>query len=383
WSLMGSWIREHVPAGAVIASPVKEIAPFFGDRKLLEVNRAVPSPLFDMQLRDNQVEYVLTTRALNDMYSYEVTFAESRRFSFESVYKAASLRLYRVQPKPFDLPSYKSNNNSSSDSTNSRELLLQARRSLLNEQYELAIRTLTRLHTVEPSQPEPTYHLTIAYSMIGDSINASRMLQRLFTQPQSSAFVSPARLLLYAMNVLTRANSTESVQRRSSLTYEAASIYWDLGYPKRAYAFMRSALKMDSTYFVGLLWGWHYATQLGDTVQAKLYFKQLEKIDRGNAVVQQFHAMDSLTTLLRKAVSSEVRSELHLAIAQSYSIIELWEEAVDECQRALKENPFSVEAWLRIGELFDKKKKERPALFAYKRVLELDPNNVLSKSRIR
>lgn len=382
WSLMGNWIKEHVPAGTVIASPIKEIAPFIDDRKLLEINRAVPPPIFDVQLRDNQAEYVLTTRALNDMFSYEVTFAESRRFSFEPVYRAASLRLYKVQPKPFNPLPYKSNNDNSSDSTNSRELLRQARRSLLNEQYESAIQTLTQIRTIEPSQPEPTYHLTIAYSMIGDSINASRMLQRLFAQPQSSAFVSPARLLLYAMNVLARARATESVQRRSTLMYEAASIYWDLGYPKRPYALMQSALKIDSTYFVGLLWGWHYATQLGDTAQAKSYFKQLEKIDRTNAVVRQFHAMDSLTTLLRKSTALEARSELHLAIAQSYSIIELWEEAIDECQRALKENPFSVQAWLKLGEIFDIKKKERTANVAYRRVLELDPNNPIAKSRV-
>ncbi|MBI3578945.1 MAG: glycosyltransferase family 39 protein, partial [Ignavibacteriales bacterium] len=291
WSLMGNWIKEHVPEGAAIASPVKELAPFIGDRKLLEINRAVPSPIFDIQLRDNQAEYVLTTRALNDMYSYEVTFAESRRFSFEPLYQAASLHLYRARPKPFDPLPYKSREGSSLDGTNSHALLLRARQSLLNEQYESAIKTLTQIHTIEPSQPEPTYHLTIAYSMIGDSINASRMLQRLFTQPQSSAFVSPARLLLYAMNVLARANATESFQRRSTLTYEAASIYWDLGYPTRAYALMQSVLKVDSTYFVGLLWGWHYATQLGDSAQARLYFKRLERIDRTNAVVVQFHAM--------------------------------------------------------------------------------------------
>jgi tetratricopeptide (TPR) repeat protein len=171
--------------------------------------------------------------------------------------------------------------------------------------------------------------------------------------------------------------------QRSLTLFDVASFYWNYGYYNQAYAIMRQSLKNDSTYFTGLLWGWHYAIQLADTSQAKIYLRHLEGIDRSNPVVRGFHTMSLLADSLRRTSSPARRCKLRLAIARLYEAVDLPEEAIDEAQRALRDNPSSAEAWLFQAQAFDRRKAERAARNAYQQVLRLDPANALAVSRLR
>ncbi|MEK6756740.1 MAG: hypothetical protein AABZ02_11365, partial [Bacteroidota bacterium] len=85
WKLMGTQIEEKTPQNVVIASALKEISIFIGERKLLELNNGVPVTTFNHYLRDFAVDYLLSTSSWDDFWSYEFQMAESRRFWFEPV----------------------------------------------------------------------------------------------------------------------------------------------------------------------------------------------------------------------------------------------------------------------------------------------------------
>ena len=48
-------------------------------------------------------------------------------------------------------------------------------------------------------------------------------------------------------------------------------------------------------------------------------------------------------------------SKFHLAIAQSFKAVDLPDEAIDEAQRSLRDNPGDVDAWLFQEQLFEQK----------------------------
>ena len=98
WTILGQAIQEHTPKRSVIAGSVKEVCIFIGDRKLLELNSAVPVTTFERYLRNSAAEYVISTSSSDGFPSYEFQMIESRRFWFEPVSQVAGMRLFKVHP---------------------------------------------------------------------------------------------------------------------------------------------------------------------------------------------------------------------------------------------------------------------------------------------
>lgn len=383
WRLLGDWINKNLPPKTIIASPAKEIVPFVGDRKVLELNRPVPLPLFEQYLRDYQVEYVLAPTIWEDLRAYQFVMMESQRLWFEPLHQFAHLNLFRVHSRLMESDKRTQARSLALDTTKASSLLLIGRLHLMNEQYVEAIQLLERAHRLAPSQAEVTYQLLSAHAISGDFNRAIQLAQTLFSQPQSSSYIPSTQLQLHAMDLMNQAAQSQNIQQRALLTYEASSVYWSLGFRERAYAILKDVLEKDQSYFVGLLWGWHHAIQLKDTAQAQVYLKRLETIDRQNRVVERFLAMTALADSLRQSSDSTRRSQLHLSIAHSYEDIELHEEALDEVERALADEPINVDAWLYYGELFKQKHKNRAASKAYDQVLTIDPKNATALTKLK
>ena len=160
-----------------------------------------------------------------------------------------------------------------------------------------------------------------------------------------------------------------------------AAFYWNLGYYGAAYSMLKSQLAVDSSYFTGLLWGWDYGMQRGDTAQAKAYLRNLIVIDRANPVVQQFICIDRTADSLRRTVDRTRRSKFHLAIAQSFKTVDLLDEAIDEAQRSLREDPRNIDAWIFQATLFDEKKLPFAARWAYRQALLVNPDHPIAKAK--
>jgi len=232
-----------------------------------------------------------------------------------------------------------------------------------------------------PGQAMIPYQLSIAYAMSGKLTEASKEVRNLFTYGQATSYTPLAtRHLDVAVSKNQVEQGENAVQRSMSMT-DFAAFYWNLGYYGAAYTLIKAQLAADSTYFSGFLWGWHYGMQRGDTAQAKVYLRNLIRIDRTNPIVQQFISMDRSADSLRHADDPALRSKFHLAIAQSFKTIELFDEAIDEAQRSLRADPRNVDAWIFQATLFEEKKLPFAARWAYRQALLIDPEQPIARTK--
>jgi tetratricopeptide (TPR) repeat protein len=380
WSKLREWINDNVVSGAVIASPSKELAAVVGERKVVELNPGLPLPQFEQALRDNDVGYILAPVRWSDLKLYELQMRESSRFWFELKMSIANLYLYKVHSRL--LNGDFSFMQSCDDSLTASGLLRIGRKLSLNEEYVRAERIFSRALMLAPQQPELIYQHAVSYEMLGESTRAIQEYRKLFIVPQAGSYILLSRVHLQAIGALAQAQNPKIYEQGAVQTVVAARLYWSLGYCKRANRLMVDLFKNDSTYFVGLLWGVHFGLQLGDTAQAKDYLARLECLDVTNPVVQVFRHIIAIGDSLRSTTDSHQRIFFHLSIARLYRQIELAEEAIDETQYALRENPTDVDALLFLAKMFEDKSRLGTAEHIYRQVISSEPNNAFVLAKI-
>ncbi|MBI4427613.1 MAG: tetratricopeptide repeat protein, partial [Ignavibacteriales bacterium] len=374
WADVGSWIQDNTPEDIVIASSLKEPATFIGNRRIIEMNTGIPLPTFETMLRDHHTTFLLASNLWADFKSYEFLMRESQRFRFEEVATIGNVSVFNVRSR------YRQRTNErqedSRNDTTAAGWLRKGRLEIVAGNYAEAIRSLERASEMQPRQPEPVFQLFLAHAFHGDSAKAIEGVRRMFTITRATPYIWAAQTHLMAMQHVKRVPTLRSIAQKSAYLFDVGRLYWNLGYPKAAYRTIREAVRTDSSYFVGLLWAWHFAIQTTDTMDAKPYLRTLTSIDRNNAVVRSFTAMTAFADTLRRTRIPSQRSRLRLMIAQEYDKMELMEEAIDETERAIGEHAQNTRAWLNLGALFVRKNKTRAAADAYKRLLELDSANV-------
>ena len=380
WKTLGQSIEDHTPEGSIVAGSAKEIAIFIGTRKLLELNNGVPVTTFDSYLRAYAADYLMASSSWDGFQSYEFQMGESRRFWFEPIVQVAGMQLYKIHsthitPKEVWLTTKRM----AVDTVTANGLLRKGRGEILRGHYDNAITSLLRAKQRAPGQAMIPYQLSVTYAMSGKLTEASEEVRALFGYAQSTTYVPLATKHLAVAVSKSQAEQIDNPAQRSPSITDFAAFYWGLGYYGTAYLMLKSQLAVDSTYFTGLLWGWDYGMQRGDTAQAKAYLRNLVGIDRTNPVVQQFSSIDRTADSLRRTVDPTRRSRFHLAIAQAFRTVDLPDEAIDEAQRSLREDPRNIEAWLFQATLFEEKKLPFAARWAYRQALLIDPEHPIAK----
>jgi tetratricopeptide (TPR) repeat protein len=208
-----------------------------------------------------------------------------------------------------------------------------------------------------PHRADILYQLLLVHTFTFDSARASQDLQDLYASPKSTSYTAPAQAHIYAMQAFLHSQSISDSARRAEHVHEIGRLYWNLGYYQQAYHMMQRAVKLDTNYFVGLLWALQYSIQAGDTIQAKEYLTRLERIDRENPLVKSYKTVALCQENLRRSNEHKKRSELHLTLSREYNVMNLLDEALDEAQRAIGEDPSNAEAWHHLSGLFEKKNK--------------------------
>jgi tetratricopeptide (TPR) repeat protein len=359
WSVMGDLIAKHVQPATVIACSDKEVVPYAADYKFLEVNRGVPLPQLEAILRTNDVQYLIGAKSYGDVETFQVTFFGSRRFRLEPIDSVAGLTLYRIRERLLDPVSTETSTTFTLQLDRASGLMRLGRLSLQAERYEDALRLFSAARARYPQQSEITFYILVTRSLKGDSLEAVQELQRLYESPSATAFIPPARVFLYAMNEVRRARALQDDRARSLRLYGVSTIVWNLGYSAQAYDLLKELLSRDMNHFVGLLWGWHWGIQVGDTAGVVKYLKRLQDIDSGNTVVRSFTSMSRLQTDLRKASSGSEQSRIHVLLSGEYDKIDLPEEALDEAEKAIRTDPSSAAA-LKVREGLLQKRKSPP-----------------------
>ncbi|MBI3194882.1 MAG: glycosyltransferase family 39 protein [Ignavibacteriae bacterium] len=334
WNEIGYWIQQNTPEKSVIASPIKDLALFSGgERKVFLMYPNIEVPRFEFSLRDYQAEYLLSPHSFEDATMFEMNMLESSRFTFEHVYTAGNLHLYKIHSTMKEPSRIKFN------VANTRSIsghLVIARRFILQEQYDNAEQLLDSIVALAPFRPDVLFQQLICSSLQRNEAKAHQVYQQLTALPSDvGIYIQPAQRQLELLRLLRDAESSTSDEYRSVKTLKAASGFWNLGYYNRASSLMDALLSDSSQYFEGLLWGTHFAIQRGDVKRAKLYHQQLWGLDSLNTLVHSYRKILALNDSLVTDTSSRSRSLRHLALAKVYQSIELKEEAIDEAERAL------------------------------------------------
>jgi tetratricopeptide (TPR) repeat protein len=354
WSVMGAWMTTHVPEGAVIASPAKEIAPFIRGHAVLELSRTVPRPLFDQSLRDNAVDYVLATTVWADFRSYEFAMTESGRFWFEPLHTAGTLvllRVHRTSASPRPQPERETD----TAAYTAPSLLRRGRRHLLNLDYIEALGTLNEAARLAPMQSEITAQQILASSVVGDVRTARALIDQLFTMPQSTSHIALAQAHVGLAEQLKSAFEATSSEERSALAISAGRGYWELGYQQLALRVMQNVLRLDSTSFEAALWACHYARQSGDTLLSRRYLGKLRDIDVTAPILADLEAIDAAGSELSRTSSAAGRVRLLERLAGVYEKLELSEEALDDLEKALAIAPENTDVRSSMARIFKRK----------------------------
>lgn len=380
WSLVGDWVRDSVAEGSTIASPEKFLAISVGQRKVLEANPGLTLPLFEKMIRDYDVAYLASRSRLGNYKLYEFLMAESKRYRFDQVFSAGNVSLFRVTSL-LRHPDLAAAARPLPDTTGASGLLRQGRAKFLREDYAGAVERFSRGMLVAPGEAEFLYQTALAHSMQGNAAAARRVYEELLVSPQSASLSTLARVHLDAMDVAISAIGVPATQERAIKMNDLARLYWNLGYESRAEGIADVSLRLDSTHFWGLLWGFHFNLQNGDTADARRYYGQLERLSADNQVVVSFRRLLAIGDSLRWVRDRPSRSELHLSAGRLYQLIELFEESLDEGERALAEDPENVAAKQLLGEVFQTKGVPRMANAYYGAVLSAEPGNALVRAR--
>jgi tetratricopeptide (TPR) repeat protein len=337
WSLMGTWFEEHIPEGSVVATPYKDIAPFAPKSKFLEINRAVPLPMFESLLRKEGANYLLTSNIFGNIPEYYTAITESGRFRFELLTTIGSLRVFAIHNRLTE-PGFRSAPEiDSSASGTAADFFVQARRMLRSERYPEALKIFSKLEQQYPYQPEIQYQKLIIHALTADRASATADLQRIYTLA-ANTYISSSNVYLRAAQILYDAGTRSDAGTKAEDLYNAGKMLWDLGCNIQAYRFLQKAVQLDSLSFNCLLWAWHFGNQL-QAPESKEYLKRLDALDAANPVVRTFHIISSLQDSITRSTDPNTRGKSFDDISSAYDGIELPMEAFDAAERAIGESP--------------------------------------------
>lgn len=382
WSMLGDWITKNLPDSIIIASPAKNLSTVIGNRKMIEIDQGVVQPVFETLLRDNNVGYILSPSRGQDLKIFHFLMLESKRFWFDEIYSIGNLYLYKIHSRNREPITSQAVLSYSRDSTTVNYLVEQGRADMLGGKYDVARSIFSSALEIDSLHPALIYQMIVCRSLACDSADAMKYYTTLYKLPQSLGFIFQSRLHLQAMEKVLIARTEKYGLSRGVESFKSASLYWKLGYPRHAQEIMDDYLKNDSTYFVGLLWGMHFNIQNGDTIQAKKYLAILRNIDQTNQVVSAFDTVFAAFDSLIFSKTPVDKSELYLRIGEQYKRIELFEEAIDEFERAIYYHPQSESAFISIGQVFETKSRFRIAKESYRNALKINPANLVLQNHL-
>jgi tetratricopeptide (TPR) repeat protein len=379
WKKIGAWIQANVPGDAVLASPVKDIVLVTGGRKVVEIDPVVTLPEFENLLRNDLVDYVFAPAQWRDLRAYEFPMRESRRFWFEPVPGLPGMM--KVHSR-FLEPAVRTPPHEVFDTLNQVELMRKGRSDLAAGRNVDALRNLKRVLELAPAEAEAVYEVMIADLMNDDMADAGVQYQRILGLQQTYSYIDYGRRHWDAAERLADARSSAVPEERSTKLFEAASLYWKMGYPVRAEGILRDLLAADSSYFAALQWGVNISLQLRDTARASRYLSRLEDIDAANPVVKTFRRVFRIGDSLDIVRTGEGKSRLHMELAFLYDGIGLGQEALDEAEMAAREDSSDMKPLLFTAGMLDRGSHLLAAQRLYRRVIAGDPGNAYAVAKM-
>lgn len=379
WSTLGAWMEGNVPADAVLATAAKELAVFAGGRKVLELDPGVAQSIFDRLLRTNGVSYLLAPSRWADLQVYEHLMSGSRRCTFTQVRTTGNLHLFRVGYGPFD---EERDSPSRAPGQGGAVARLRGARDLMRSgDYRMASALLDSATRQAPERPEVRYEALVAAALSGDSTAAAVAFERLIALQQVASYIYPARNHLRCAELVRAVSTLQPGEERAMRALDVSRLYWEMGFYDHAKRLLGREMSVDSTFFVGHLWDFHFNFQTGDTSAARVSLARLDGIDSVNSLVRNFHRLMDLRAEVRRTPSQAARSGLRLRMAGIYRDIELFDESCDQGEAAIADDSSSAGAYLFLADLYAKLGYPRRALPLYGEYLDIQPDDTFVRAR--
>jgi tetratricopeptide (TPR) repeat protein/4-amino-4-deoxy-L-arabinose transferase-like glycosyltransferase len=394
--LVGKWVVEHSDSSAVVAARWKELAFWLQGRKLLEVEPLLPVTLFETLLRDDHVEYLVVKVSNQGLRELEFQMQQSKRFSFETAYRAGDLEVIKVRYQPLDLafarphhaddeeqPSLNAQSAPGAKGEEKARSLFRLGVGLLERgEYERAGQVFEVLWGVTGGTGDVVLLRAVALEFAGRLNEAEEIFDRFRHQPQAGPFLKHAWYHQQLISHLRRAEKDTSRYGRAMIYHMLSANYWDLGFRHRAIEMLQRALDVDSAFSPALIFGAYYALQDNEYKLAKGFIVRLKSVDSLHLMMHPLESLFSGLDSLRAAKSVNDRVECRLKVARRYAAIGLSELAIDQILLLLKDDPKNDEALRAMADLYGKKRRRVPAMEALQRLVVVEPTNALAHERL-
>lgn len=376
---VGQWIREHSDTTATVMTRWKEISLWLEGRKIVQVGPATKVEFLDRLIRDYEVKYLLVRSGLGGLRELEFQINHSRKFQFQTVYRAGYLEVLEVLPLGVD-GSFERD-----EVSVGVRILAQEQKSRMGLREGISFLELGAYHEAHARFKrlwEETGGAAVAVVLTGVALGfasqyegAEGVFKAFYRQPQAGDFLDEVWFHQELLNRQQRIGLQTRSEAPAFSYFALAANYWEAGFRYRTGEMIERALAEDSCYLPALKFGVHYALQIGDTTMAAHYVRTLRCVSPANTVVQQYeHLFETLDSLRRHPKGSK-RTEYEFEIAAMYERLGFIDTAIDHLNEILQREPGHIGALRAQAFFFEMKNRRAVAAKKWREILFYEPGS--------
>jgi len=259
-----------------------------------------------------------------------------------------------------------------------------------------ALTYVLKAYERNPSNVAPGLYLIRYYLKQGDPLNAMSIARSLKDNASDNPQVLKA---LGAVQIANKqySNAIQTYQSLSELEpdspepdYLMAKAYFAMGKMSSAKSHLQHSLKHNSDYVLAQLAMVDLEVKAGNIKQALTVAKTIQRKHpdsplgfqvEGGIQLHEKH-YNSAISHYKKALAIRKSTEAVTNLSNAYVKAGKKKESISLLEGWLKDNPSDIRVNLLLGSTYQAGKENRKAIARYERVLELDPNNVVSLNNL-
>ncbi len=364
--LAGQWLEEKTPPGSVILTRLADLSEFLHDRKVLSMSDRGSVDGIEGLIRDYSIPYVVTVDDGSGLWTLELQMRESEKYNFVLVSRIGNLGIFRVDPAIESPGTVRG-----CDDTPIRRALI-----LLAHGKPASFGS----PPVSPVQTETLTPSTLFIRAVSGEYSMNLpAADALFAQfggfAQAVDYADEAAVHRELIGLLRTAKSDPDPKSRSQALFSASAGFWQLG--QRAYArrIMDLAIVADSQNTPAYVLAFDFALSQRDTIGASHYVSHAASIEPNYPLNVSLARVLTLFDSLRNTPGPEVRSGLHLGLAQIFDDLKMTDTEIENLLLSTAENPSNAEAWRFLAETYISRGRYSIAAIALHHVLSLNPGD--------
>lgn len=334
-----------------------------GGRTLAIFDPDVPTGAFDSYLRDYRVPYIVNVVQENGIRDFEFQMIESSHFRFRMVERIGNIELSEVVPlvpgraKPPPRSPF-----------GQGIVLLDSGRSASAESL------FTAEYRFDPLNLTALYYRGVAREFSGNLDGAGEDFARIRTIPQAGAFLTAAARRQSILSSLYEQKGPFSPAMKAEIGCNIAIGYWNEGFRACSRIVLREALKSDSLYLPGLLYGMFYAIQENDTSSARRLLRLAAQADSSQPAVTAWKKYFAIVDSLAAAPNSATDRRRLPRIAMQMVSMGMVEAGIDLLLRQEGVFPDDYESMKTLADLYLQRGRYLPAAHLLSGILAADPH---------